>query len=192
MAGRTAYRKASTNAEGWPSAFTLAIVIALAGAVALSMLTYFEYSKYVETSGKTFQQILDESNALREQLAWMELFLPKDVVEGECVNGSFAMAYAGVMNFSVEGVESRAIVFENAGSCPLTGFNATLNGAAIEPWYKPDMVIPGSRGVIILQPEQTAVWHDTEGTVTIATAQGVSISVRTEKTRSGITGYFSV
>jgi len=172
-----------------PYALRIVVIASIAGAIATSFMLYHQYSEYVETSGKTFQDILDESNALRERMAAVESFLGSAAVDDMAGCSDHSMAYVEVSNFSVSGLETRAIMFENSGDCPLTSFEASLNGARIEPYYAPEMVTAGRMGMVVLQPAQATEWHATEGVVKLESGSGAAIEVKTASTATGITGY---
>jgi len=174
-----------TSREG-ASAFTVVALVSFVGALAISVMMYSTYRQYIDTSGATLQQTVDESNELRKRVAELESLLPGGFLsQAEC--GSPSMGYLDVMNFSVSGRETRAITFINAGDCVLTTFSVSLNGNRIYPYYAPDMVFPGSKGVVILYPDQAADWHSTEGEVEVTSAQGAYIVVGTRKGMGGIT-----
>jgi len=169
--------------------FAAAAALATAGAILISFLMYMQYRQYVETSGRTFQEIMDQSDALQQRMNLFRRFLPEWMITGMTGNESSAMRYVGVMNFSVYGQEARAVVFENVGGTPLSAFVVTLDGRVIDPYYAPDIVMPNSRGIVVLQPEETAEWHQGEGILTVSASQGVSIAVRASNA-VGMTGGF--
>jgi hypothetical protein len=172
------------------SVFLISVLISLVGAIFISFVLYFEHEEYVEQTGKTHQEILDESNRLRQRLGIIENFIPEALLEGMFEGGVISMTYLEVINITISDMDTKAIVFNNSGNYPLADFEVLLNDEELEPFCKPNMVFPGEKGIVVLGPSQMADWHRTGGTVEIKSAQDVSIKVRTGKTATGLTGQF--
>ena len=172
------------------SVFLVAILISLVGSVLITFMFYSEHQQYAEQTEKTTQELINEVNQLRNRLIIIEKFIPAALLDRMYEGGSISMTYLEVINFTVSGIDTKAIVFNNSGNYPLTDFKVLLNENEIEPYYKPAIVFPEEKGIVVLYPSQFIEWLLTEGTIEAKSAQDVSIKVRTGKGPTGLAGSF--
>lgn len=111
---------------------------------------------------------------------------PKEQIGGGL---SQVIEFVNVTNHTTsQGFKTIQITLLNTGETPLSDFMVFLDNKKIEPYYVPETVYPGKEINIILFPEQSAEWQETEGVILIMAKDGGRIQIKTSK--SPITGSF--